>query len=126
RPLSSRPRVRQRLLPRMLCFAGLATSTRTACAVPSCFRGRSTLKHAHRKRKSVSTQRERLKPPFVVGRSLRVKQRVSYSISCDFQRIPCSRKERIFALFSESPAKSAKRGAFLRLVKFPFCPSHPA
>src|SRR5262249_61915284 len=99
----------------MLCFAGLATSTQTARLVSSCFRRRSTLKHADRDRKSVLTERGRLEPPYAVGRSLRLKQRVSYSISmaCGFRRIPRSRKEMLFALFSESPAKSPKHGAFL-------------
>src|SRR5262245_9939176 len=109
----------------MLCFADLATSTQTECAVPSCFRGRSTLKHAHKKRKSLSTHREWLESPYAMGRSLRVKQRVSYSTSmaCGFQRTPCFRNEMLFALFSESPAKSPKHGAFLRPVKFRSAPA---
>src|SRR5262249_45175411 len=113
--------VRQRLLHRILWFAGPATSTQTARDVPSCFRGCSTLKHVHKKRKSVSTQRQRLKPPFVAGRSLRLKQRVSCAISmaCGFQRVPCSRNETIFALFSESPAESPETGGFFEAVKFP-------
>src|SRR5215831_1352774 len=61
----------------MLCFAALATGTHTPGAVPSCLHDRSTPKHLCKKTKSVSTQREPLKP----GKSLRLKQGVSCSIS---------------------------------------------
>src|SRR5262249_30590352 len=105
-----------------LWLAGLATSTQTARDVPSCFRGRSALKHARKKRKSVSTQRERLKPPFVLGRSLRLKQRVSCAISmaCGFKRVPCSPNETIFALFAESPARIPRNTRLFCVCQVPF------
>src|SRR5262245_39689451 len=124
-PLSSRPGVRQRLLHRVLWFPGLATSSQTARDVLSCFRGRPALKHLHKKRRSVSTQRERLKPSFVVGRSLGLKQGVSCAIlmACGFQRVPCSPNRRYLRCSQNPPQESPETRGFFEAVKFPL-PHH--